>query len=69
MFYGFFRVAFRKEIDLTLDGLQATLDSCPDKLTKRGSQHEKWCHGKIPLQTSLSTPLRQGHMKLPKNKR
>jgi len=27
MSYGLYRVAFRKEIDWTLDGLQATLDS------------------------------------------
>ncbi len=40
MSYGFSRVAFRKEIDWTLDGLQVTLDSWVDKAIKLGSQHE-----------------------------
>lgn len=40
MSHGFYRVAFRKEIDWTLDGLQVTLDSWVDKPIKLGSQHE-----------------------------
>ncbi|MBI5672370.1 MAG: hypothetical protein HZC50_03695 [Nitrospirae bacterium] len=40
MSYGFYRVAFRKEIDWTLDGLQAELDSWVHTLTKRRGQHK-----------------------------
>jgi hypothetical protein len=51
----FYRVAFRKKIYRTVDGLQADLDLWLTEYNERRPQQGRWCFGKTPTQTFLDT--------------
>src|SRR5215469_10338010 len=47
----FYRIAFRKKIDRTLDALQADLDAWLVEYNYRRPHQGRWCFGKTPIQT------------------
>jgi hypothetical protein len=49
----FYRVAFRKKIDATIDDLQADLDLCMREYNEARPHQGKWRFAKTPLQTFL----------------
>jgi transposase InsO family protein len=54
----FYRVAFRKRIDTTLDELQSDLDAWLTAYHEQRPHQGRWCYGKTPRQTFLdSIPL------------
>ncbi|RMH33526.1 MAG: IS481 family transposase, partial [Nitrospirae bacterium] len=54
----FYRVAFRKKIDKTLDEWQADLNAWLVDYNEHRPHQGRWCYGKTPMQTFLdSVPL------------
>src|SRR5215469_1677899 len=49
----FYRVAFRKKIDRTIDELQADLDAWITEYNEQRPHQGRWCFGKTPMQTFL----------------
>ena len=49
----FYRVAFRKKIYRTIDGLQAGLDAWIAEYNEHRPHQGRWCFGKTPMQTFL----------------
>src|SRR5256886_14238666 len=49
----FYRIAFRKKIDRTIDELQADLDTWIAEYNERRAHQGRWCFGKTPMQTFL----------------
>jgi transposase InsO family protein len=59
----FYRVAFRKKIDRTLDELQADLDAWLKLYNEQRPHQGRWCYGKTPTQTFIdSIPLAKEKM-------
>jgi hypothetical protein len=49
----FYRVAFRKKIDRTIDKLQTDLDTWIAEYNEKRPHQGRWCFGKTPMQTFL----------------
>ena len=49
----FYRVAFRKKIYPTLEGLQTDLDQWVREYNEIRTHQGRWCYGKTPMQTFL----------------
>jgi transposase InsO family protein len=63
MLNEFYRVAFRKKIDRTLEELQVDLDAWLQEYNEQRSHEGRWCFGKTPMQTFLdSVPLAKEKM-------
>jgi transposase InsO family protein len=59
----FYRVAFRKKIYSSLEGLQADLDIWMKEYNEVRPHQGRWCYGKTPMQTFLDTvPLAKEKM-------
>ena len=54
----FYRVAFRKKINDSIEALQADLDQRIAHYNEEHTHQGRWCFGKTPMQTFLdSVPL------------
>ena len=51
----FYRVAFRKKVYDTADGLQADLDEWMVHYNVQRTHQGRWCFGKTPMQTFLDS--------------
>ena len=49
----FYRIAFRKKLYETIEGLQADLDFWMREFNQARSHQGRWCFGKTPMQTFL----------------
>ena len=49
----FYRVAFRKKVHRSIDGLQTDLDSWIKQYKEARPHQGRWCFGKTPMQTFL----------------
>lgn len=59
----FYRVAFRKKVYNTIDGLQKDLDAWINEYNEQRTHSGKYCYGKTPMQTFKdSLPLAKGKM-------
>ena len=63
----FYRIAFRKKLYETIEGLQADLDFWMREFNEGRPHHGKWCFGKTPMQTFLDAlPLaREKSLQIP----
>jgi transposase InsO family protein len=55
MLHEFYQVAFRKRIYRTIDELQRDLDIWLTEYNEVRSHQGRWCYGKTPMQTFLSS--------------
>jgi transposase InsO family protein len=51
----FYRVAFRKRVYNSVAELQVDLDAWLDKYNEQRSHQGRWCYGKTPLETFLTS--------------
>jgi transposase InsO family protein len=59
----FSRVAFRKQLDTSLEELQRDLDAWLAEYNEQRTHQGRWCYGKTPRQTFLaSVPLAKEKM-------
>lgn len=55
MLDGFYRVAFGKKVDDTVEMLQADLDDWLQIYSEARTHQGRWCFGKTPMQTFLDS--------------
>jgi len=51
----FYRVAFRKKVDETVEALQLDLDAWITTYNEQRTHQGRWCFGNTPMQTFLDT--------------
>src|SRR6202165_2685584 len=64
----FYRVAFRKKIYRTIDGLQTDLEVWVKEYNETRPHQGRWCYGKTPMQTFLDAlPIAREKLLRPRN--